>query len=122
MIKNPVVPYAIIALVGILMVVIFSYVGDHQRTAMNEENDGTAEEEAEEVGEPDEIYANTCVSCHGGDLTGESGPNLTEVGDRLSEEEIHDMIVNGSESGAMPGGLTSLEEADALAEWLADMK
>lgn len=121
MIKNPVVPYAIIAVLGILMVVIISFVGDNQRTAMNDEADGVTEE-TEEVGDADEIYANSCVSCHGGDLTGVSGPDLTSVGDHLSEEEIHDIIVNGSENGAMPSGLTSLEEADALAEWLADMK
>ncbi|HLR14448.1 MAG TPA: cytochrome c [Bacillota bacterium] len=121
MIKNPVVPYAIIAVIGILMVVVFSYIGDSQRKAMNEEENGTTAE-SEEIGEPDEIYANKCASCHGDDLSGVSGPDLTQVGDRLSEEDIHDIIVNGSDNGQMPGGLTSVEEADALAEWLADMK
>lgn len=121
MIKNPVIPYAIIAIIGILMVVVFSFIGDSQRTAMNDEENGTAED-AEELADPDEIYANSCVSCHGDDLSGVSGPDLTQVGDRLSEEDIHDIIVEGSDNGAMPGGLTSLEGADALAEWLADMK
>ncbi len=119
MIRNPVIPYAIIAIVGIVMVVVFSYIGDNQRQAMNEEENGTTEE-TEEVGEPDEVYANSCVSCHGDDLSGASGPDLTQVGDRLSEDEIEDIIINGK--GSMPDGLTSLEEAEVLAEWLADMK
>lgn len=121
MIRNPVVPYAIIAVIGILMVVIFSYIGDNQRKSMNEEENGTTAE-SEEIGEPDEIFANSCASCHGDDLSGVSGPDLTQVGDSLSEEDIHDIIVNGSDNGQMPAIPISLEEVDVLAEWLADMK
>lgn len=117
MIKNPVIPYAIIAVLGIVAIVIISFVGDNQRKAIeNPDGDG----ESVELAAPDEIYANKCSSCHGDDLSGASGPDLTQVGDRLSEDEIDEIIVNGSENGNMPAGLTSIEEAEVLAEWLSE--
>lgn len=119
MIRNPIIPYAIIAVLGILAVIIISYVGDSQRKAIENPDAG---EESVELAEPEDIYANSCASCHGDDLSGKSGPDLTQVGSSMSEEEIEDIIINGSENGNMPGNLTSIEEAEVLAEWLAEMK
>ncbi len=119
MIKNPIIPYAIIAVIGIISVIIISYVGDSQRKAIENPDAG---EESVEIASPEDIYANSCVSCHGDDLSGVSGPDLTQVGNHMSEEDIADIIINGSENGNMPGGLTSVEEAEVLAEWLAEMK
>lgn len=116
--KNPVVPFAIIAVIGIISVIIISYVGDSQRTAILNPD---ANDETVEIGAPEDIYANSCVSCHGDDLSGLSAPGLTQVGSSLSQDEIEDIIINGTDAG-MPGGLTSVEEAQVLAEWLAEMK
>jgi cytochrome c551 len=63
------------------------------------------------------IFQQSCVSCHGKDLSGGGGPALTGVGDKYSEEEIQDIIVNGK--GGMPGGIVKGEDAQAVAQWLA---
>ncbi|MCC5893136.1 cytochrome c, partial [Exiguobacterium sp.] len=68
---------------------------------------------------PEELYAaQGCTGCHGGNLEGGVGPALTGVGERLSADEITNIIVNGK--GSMPGGLASAEEADILTTWLLE--
>jgi len=66
-----------------------------------------------------------CVSCHGAELEGGSAaPALRGIGDKLSQEEIADIITNGSASGAMPAfkDYLSAEEIDQVAAWLAKQK
>lgn len=53
-------------------------------------------------------------------MSGGTGPDLTDVGQRLSEDEIEEVIEDGK--GAMPSGLISGQEQKTVAEWLADMK
>ena len=124
--KNNVLPFGLIAIVGIFVAIIIFYVGVDQREDIQkaDENNGEATEENEDngdaSGDPEEIFSSNCASCHGDDLSGDVGPDLTSVGGELSEDEIHDVIMNGK--GAMPAGLVGGEEADALAEWLAEMK
>ena len=48
-------------------------------------------------------------------------PALNNVGSRLSEEELLDIINNGNGNG-MPGGLIKGAEAEAVAAWLATQK
>ena len=66
------------------------------------------------------IVQKSCVSCHGGNLEGGMGPALDKIGGTLSEEEIHDVIVEGK--GSMPPGIIKGEEADAVAKWLSEKK
>lgn len=113
--RNPIVPYAIIGILGILLVIIISYLGVNQREAI--QNPEAAEEAV--VLEPDEIYSNNCAQCHGDDLTGNSAPDLTQVGSKYSVDEIKDIIINGTDAG-MPGGLVDAEQAAILAEWLSE--
>lgn len=62
-----------------------------------------------------------CMSCHGEDLSGGSGPSLTNVGNTLSEDEIRTKIEEGG--GGMPAGLvTDEKELDALVTWLSSQK
>ncbi|EGQ27198.1 cytochrome c-553 [Sporosarcina newyorkensis 2681] len=68
----------------------------------------------------EKVVQTSCVSCHGGNLEGGAGPALDKVGATHSEEEIHDIIINGK--GAMPPGIIKGEEADAVAAWLAKKK
>lgn len=69
----------------------------------------------------EKIVNSKCISCHGGNLEGQGNfPALNDVGSRLSEEEILDVLENGK--GAMPAGLVTGEEAQAVAEWLAAKK
>src|SRR5699024_9618100 len=60
-----------------------------------ESNDGTVDTAAAE-----EILESNCASCHGGDLSGGAGPDLTAVGADHSSDEIIDIIENGV--GSMP--------------------
>lgn len=69
----------------------------------------------------EELVKKNCTSCHGGNLEGMGNtPALNDVGSRLSEEEILDVINNGR--NAMPKGLLSGADAEAAAAWLAQQK
>ncbi|CDQ39633.1 MULTISPECIES: cytochrome c550 [Virgibacillus] len=122
--RNPVIPYAIIALVGILGVIILSFVGLDQRNDMQQAEEGGGEQaesqEGETTDDPAAIFESNCASCHGADLSGGMGPDLTQVGSRLSQEEIQDVIINGK--GQMPAGMANEAEAEVLAKWLAEKK
>lgn len=72
--------------------------------------------------EGEKITMQKCATCHGGNLQGMGKtPNLNEVGSRLSEEEILDIIENGTSKG-MPPGLIKGEDAEKVAAWLAEQK
>lgn len=66
------------------------------------------------------IFDQKCSSCHGGDLTGGMGPNLTKVGSKYSKDEILNIINNGR--GQMPAKVVTGNDAEQVAEWLAAKK
>lgn len=68
----------------------------------------------------EEVYKNSCASCHSSDLSGGAGPDLTNVGSKYSADEIADIINNGK--GSMQGGLATGDDVDLLANWLAEKK
>ena len=116
--RNPLIPFGLIAVVGIVAAIIFSVIG-----LSEQQNIAEGEEGGETVNLDPEVVAQSCMGCHGQELAGtESAPELQEVGSRLSEEELYDIIVNGIEGTTMPGGLVSNEEAQVLAEWLASQE
>lgn len=125
--KRNVLPFVIIAVIGVFSAIIVFYVGVNQREDIQqaEENGEQTEENGNdenegETDDPEAIFESNCASCHGDDLEGGMGPDLTAVGGELSEDEIHDTIMNGK--GDMPAGLVEEDEADALADWLSDME
>lgn len=129
--KRNILPFGIIAIVGIFVAVIVFYIGVNQREDIRLAEENGEEVVVEENGESENgegaattdaeaIYANSCASCHAADLSGAVGPDLTAVGGSLSEEEIEDIIVNGL--GSMPGGLVGADEAKVLSEWLSEKK
>ncbi|UOR12287.1 cytochrome c550 [Halobacillus amylolyticus] len=120
--RNPVIPFAIIAVMGILAMIVISSIGVNQKQAIQdaEENGGEQQEETASAS-PEEMFQAKCASCHGGDLSGGVGPALQEVGSRYSAEEIQDIIINGKGS-QMPPGLYTGEQAAKLAQWLAEKK
>lgn len=84
------------------------------------EDDATDDGATVDAGAAEEVYKKSCASCHGGDLSGGVGPDLTSVGSELSADQIETIINDGV--GTMPGGLVSADDAALLADWLAEMK
>ncbi len=116
--RNPLIPFALIAFLGIGLMFLLSFVGlDNMEEMANEDKPGATAEPAS----PDELYAANCLSCHGDQLQGGFGPELAKIGSEYDAEHIEGVILNGQEGG-MPAGLVNAEGAKALAEWLAEKK
>lgn len=85
-----------------------------------EDSDSAAEDSEPEPAaiDPAVIFSSNCARCHKTDRSGAKGPSL--LPDRLTKEASHyaETITNGS--GPMPsfGGRLSVEEINALAEWI----
>ncbi|MFX3624782.1 MAG: cytochrome c551 [Ectobacillus sp.] len=71
-------------------------------------------------GAAEEIYQKSCASCHGGDLKGQVGPDLTKVGGKYSKEDIENIIKNGR--GSMPAGTIQGDDVTTVAQWLSEKK
>lgn len=68
------------------------------------------------------LYKNNCMSCHGNDLSGRVGPGLQQVGSKMTEEQLVEIITVGAQG--MPGYENSLsaDEINQLANWLSEKK
>jgi mono/diheme cytochrome c family protein len=68
------------------------------------------------------VYKQSCISCHGVNLEGGVGPNLSKVGSKLTEAQIAKQIANGG--GIMPAFKGNLKDDQIanLAKWLAAKK
>ncbi|WP_211654638.1 cytochrome c551 [Planococcus alpniumensis] len=111
-----------------LMTVLFGSVlvlgacGGGEETSPEEPADtgGDTETETTTV-DAEAVIQQNCISCHGENLEGQGNfPALNDVGSRLSQEEILSVIQNGQ--GAMPPNIIEGEEAEAVAEYLANQK
>src|SRR5699024_11816654 len=77
--------------------------------------------EVEMTSSVEEVYNLGCASCHGEDLQGNTGPDISMIGSEYSKDEIKDIIVNGI--GNMPGGmLEDDEDVELLTEYLTELK
>jgi len=115
--RNALIPYFLIMVFGVCLMVALSFIDNGTETAKEDEA---------VVKTPEEIAAQYCMGCHGSNLEGSPNgtPALKGVGDRLSAEEIKDVLVNGRQGdiGVMPGGLVPQESLDAMVEWLTQLK
>src|SRR5699024_8766953 len=93
--KNLLIPFGLIAVLGIVAMIIISVVGLNEQDKIANPDQGE-----EEVTQDPEAIAQSCIGCHGGDLEGGSGPSLQDVGSKYSQEEIQDIINNGIEGTA----------------------
>jgi mono/diheme cytochrome c family protein len=68
------------------------------------------------------VYKQSCITCHGVNLEGGVGPNLTKVGVTWSEAKIVKQITKGG--GGMPPfeGQIKDDQIANLAKWLASHK
>lgn len=122
--KNPVIPFALIAIIGIILVIVISFVGLNQQEAINKDEEGGQKQDQKaeaSTDDPAAIFESNCISCHGADLSGGVGPDLTKVGSKYNEDEIKEIIINGKGS-VMPPGLVPEPQAEALAKWLSEKK
>ncbi|MGD6967669.1 c-type cytochrome [Rossellomorea vietnamensis] len=99
--------------------------GNNDDTASEEASDANNPQEAADSAlgndiDPEKIVNQKCSSCHGGDLSGGMGPALKNIGSELSADEILSVIQNGK--GAMPKNIIEGDEAEAVADWLANKK
>ncbi|HLR80649.1 MAG TPA: cytochrome c [Bacillota bacterium] len=123
--KRPLVVYGLIAGLGLAAVILISFLGANQREdILLAEEGGEVEEqqEGETANSPEDVFKSNCASCHGEDLSGGGGPDLTQIGGKLSADEIKEIILNGTESGAMPPIDLPDPEAEELAKWLEEKK
>lgn len=84
------------------------------------ETEVPADEGTVDTAAGEEVYQANCAACHGADLSGGAGPELTAVGSTYSAEEIADIVTNGK--GNMPAQNVAGEDLDALSSWLAEQQ
>jgi mono/diheme cytochrome c family protein len=112
--RNPLIPFAVIAALGILFMIVIGIWG------------GKAVQEAakkpstQQVATPDKIFEQNCAACHGNNLQGGMGPNLQHIGGSWSKDKILNQIQNGG--GGMPPGVIKGAEAEKVADWLSKKK
>ncbi|OZU88790.1 cytochrome C551 [Virgibacillus indicus] len=85
-----------------------------------EESTGSEEGGTVDTAAAEEVFQANCASCHGADLSGGAGPELTNVGSTHSADEIATIINEGQ--GTMPAGMATGDDVDLLANWLAEQK
>ncbi|WP_246940418.1 cytochrome c550 [Bacillus pinisoli] len=115
--RNPLIPFALIAILGIGAMFLFSFIGLDNADEMAH---GGETEKAGEALTPEELYAANCLSCHGDQLQGGFGPALANIGSQYDAAHIEGVINNGQ--GSMPGAIVNAEQAKALAAWLEEKK
>ncbi|MFX3623801.1 MAG: cytochrome c550 [Ectobacillus sp.] len=117
--RNPLIPFALIAVLGIGLMFLLSFQGLNKGKELAEakKNGGKTTQAA---AKPEDIVKQSCVSCHGEQLQGGVGPSLQKVGSKLSKDDIQNIIVNGK--GNMPAGLVPADQAAKVADWLAKKK
>ncbi|CAH0249323.1 MULTISPECIES: cytochrome c550 [Bacillaceae] len=120
--RNPVMPFIIIMVFGIGLMFLLSFkgLGDAKDLAKEKEGGEKTEETENASASPEDIYKQNCISCHGNAYQGGVGPALKGVGDRLSVDEVKNVITNGR--GAMPPGLVEEQNIDAMAEYIHGLK
>ncbi|MFS0727977.1 c-type cytochrome [Paenibacillus sp. 1P07SE] len=68
------------------------------------------------------LYKQHCLACHGTDLRGKVGPDLSRIGSQYTKQELEAVIGKGR--GGMPGfsGQMTPAEIRTLANWLVSHK
>ena len=113
--RSALFPYYLIAILGVVGIIVLAGIGLAQTDHAED-----AGEEDEVLLDPEEVYNQNCMMCHGGDLTGQTGPTLHDLGSKFDLEEVVDIINNGIEGTIMTGDYATAEQAQVLAEWLLE--
>lgn len=120
---KPLYPYAGIAIVGIAIMIVLSFVGVNQKDAALEGEEPAQEETADSTSPTslgEESYQNTCIGCHGGNFEGPMA-SLVGIGERRSKEEIIAIIEEGGEEFGVPGMAAYPNvDAEAIVDYLLE--
>ncbi|WP_241154356.1 cytochrome c551 [Staphylospora marina] len=108
-----------VMLSGLLVLALAAGCGSQPETNSGKNTPPSSSGQVAEAG-VEEVYQQSCASCHGLSLEGGIGPSLEKVGSKLNEEQILEVITKGR--GQMPSRLVSDDEAKKLAAWLAEKK
>lgn len=118
--RNPLSPFFLIMSIGLVLMLVLSINGMNNAKEIAAEKEGGGAEQEAAAATPEELYKQSCIGCHGDQYQGGVGPALKGVGDKLSQDEIKEVITNGR--GSMPAGLVPADKADEVAEWLGTLK
>ncbi|MDP4083484.1 MAG: cytochrome c [Bacillota bacterium] len=117
--RNPIIPYILIMVFGIVLVFALSFKGLGDAKEMAKDKGGKQTEATTQTASaqtPDQIYKQTCIACHGDQYQGVVGPSLKGIGQKLSKAQIEDIVTHGK--GNMPPNQVSAEMAPKMADWL----
>lgn len=120
--RNPVVPFVIIMVLGIGLMFLLSFkgLGDSKQIAEQQANGGKTEAPAKVSAKPEDIYKQSCITCHGDAYQGGVGPALKGVGERRSADYIKNIITHGKNT--MPAGLVKEDQAEGMVKFLQGLK
>ena len=104
--------------IGLMFLLSFKGLGDMKEVA--KDKGGGSEKTETAATNPEDIYKQTCIGCHGDQYQGVVGPSLKGIGSKLSKEEIMNIVTKGK--GNMPAGLVPQEQAAAMADWVSKIK
>lgn len=68
--------------------------------------------------DPEVLYKQSCLACHGSNLQGAAGPAVTNIASKFTAEEVKTLIMDGK--GMMPGDTLTEGQADIVTEWLME--
>lgn len=118
--------------IALISVAALTWAAEYEHEAQLISSAGPVPKNTQVVGKYEEGYKlysqSACITCHGDQLQGVSGPSLLGVGDRmkgdqpLTAEDMVHLIDNGR--GAMPAGMFqgSEEQKKVLVDWLMKQK
>jgi cytochrome c550 len=125
--RNPVIPFVIIMVFGIVLIFGLSFkgLGDSKTTAKNNGGTTTSQTQSQPQStsaafDPQAFYKTTCIGCHGDQYQGVVGPSLKGIGSKLTVAQIKQIITHGK--GGMPPNLVPADKADAMAKWVSQIK
>lgn len=120
--RNPVIPFVIIMVFGIVLMFGLSFkgMGDAKSTAKEKTGTTSTAKTDTAATNPEGIYKSTCIGCHGEQYQGVVGPSLKGIGSKLSVDQIKQIITHGK--GNMPPNLVPEDKADAMAKWVSQIK
>lgn len=119
--KRPFATGFMLLAIAAIFFLTWESVATHDWEAAKKQGEIVAESSVDKESEGYQIYKASCITCHGGELTGgASAPKLLDTG--LTPEEVAKIAKEGK--GGMPAGMFkgSDEELKVLAEFISNAK